>query len=205
MLAIADLVRAVERVNRAIDALRDALNNADRQFGDGDTGMTVGAVVAAWKELSDLPDDLGEAVLALGKATSRATGSSLGGVLAIGMVAAGRSLRGKQAADRDDVVAALDAATAAIRSRSGANPGDKSILDSLLRIREELASVHGSGDLALVARNAAANALSEFRDRESRIGRARMYGAQSAGHDDPGMLAALLMLDATIDETTRAT
>jgi hypothetical protein len=30
----------------------------------------------------------------------------------------------------------------------------------------------------------------------SKNGRARIYGAKSAGHDDPGMLAALLLLRA---------
>ncbi len=205
MLVTADIARAVERINNAVDALRDTLNDADRQLGDGDTGMTVGAVVAAWKAQPDLPGDVGEAVLVLGKATARATGSSLGAVLAIGMAAAGRTLRAKASADRDDVVAALDAATTAIQSRSGAAPGDKTILDSLLRIREALALAHDSADLARVARQAAATALSEFRGRESRLGRARMYGAKSIGHDDPGMLAALHMLDATIGDTERAT
>jgi len=203
MLVTADIVQAVERLNNAAATLRDTLNDADRQLGDGDTGMTVGTVVAAWNAQSDLPVDIGEAVLALGKATSRATGSSLGGVLALGLTAAGRTLRGKASADRDAIVVALDAAVAAICSRSGANPGDKTILDSLVRIRDELAEAHASANLAQVAKRAAANALSEFRERESRLGRARMYGARSIGHDDPGMLAALRMLVASTDETVR--
>ena len=71
--------------------------------------------------------------------------------------------------------------------RSGASAGDKTILDSLVAIRAALAS--GEDPL-----DAAQRALDEFRTRETKIGRARIYGAKSAGHDDPGMLAALLLL-----------
>lgn len=40
------------------------------------------------------------------------------------------------------------------------------------------------------------DALFGFGDRESRLGRARMHGARSVGHDDPGMLAAARLLSA---------
>jgi hypothetical protein len=83
----------------------------------------------------------------------------------------------------------LDAATAAIVERSGANAGDKTILDSLIAVRNALASEEDALD-------AAERVVDEFRSRESKIGRARIYGAKSAGHDDPGMLAALLLLRA---------
>jgi hypothetical protein len=50
--------------------------------------------------------------------------------------------------------------------------------------------------LGSVATEGAARALTEFRSCEARVGRARVYGEKSIGHDDPGMLAALLLLRA---------
>ena len=44
--------------------------------------------------------------------------------------------------------------------------------------------------------DAAAVALEQFRGREAKLGRARMYGAKSVGLDDPGMLAVYLVLAA---------
>lgn len=197
MLTSIAIARAIEHIDAGIVPIRDELNAADRHLGDGDTGMTIGQVVGAWKGASgSLPADVGAALLALGRETGRATGSSLGSVLAMGLSAAGRSGRGREQIDRAGIVPLLAAATAAITERSGAQPGDKSILDSLLRIEHALGTESGSGNALDMAVDAAAAALDEFRGRESRIGRARMYGARSAGHDDPGMLAVHRLLSA---------
>jgi dihydroxyacetone kinase-like protein len=196
MLTSSDITHAIAAIDVGIAAIRDELNAADRQFGDGDTGMTVTSVAAAWRAISDLPFDVGAALIALGRETGRATGSSLGSVIAIALSAAGRVVRGSEMVDRAGLVAMLAAATGAITERSGAAPGDKSILDSLLRIRRGIETEDSSGSALDIAVDAATAALAEFRGHESRIGRARMYGAQTAGHDDPGMLAVLLLLAA---------
>jgi hypothetical protein len=176
-----EIADAIRRIHRDLDTIRDALNAADRVMGDGDTGMTVANVVTAWH--AALANDYADAsamLLALGRETRRATGSSLGSVMGIGLSAAGKS-------GATDAAAMLDAAIAAITERSGASPGDKTILDSLVAIREALAAGNDPVD-------AAQQALDAFRTRETKIGRARIYGAKSAGHDDPGMLAALMLL-----------
>jgi dihydroxyacetone kinase-like protein len=49
--------------------------------------------------------------------------------------------------------------------------------------------------LAALARNAAANAIEEFRNKPNRIGRARMFAEKSVGMDDPGMVAVLRMTE----------
>ena len=177
------IARAVRNIYARLDAIRDQLNAADRVTGDGDTGMTIASVVTAWyAALGTEQADVSAMLQELGKLTRRATGSSLGSVLGIGLVAAGK-------VHDASPVAMLNAAASAITDRSGASAGDKTILDSLLAIRDALAKDASAID-------AAQRALSDFRQREAKIGRARIYGARSAGHDDPGMLAAFLLLRA---------
>jgi hypothetical protein len=184
----ADIEAAVRRIHARVDALRDDLNAADRALGDGDTGMTIANVVGAWMNaLPPAADDVAALLQQLGRETRRASGSSLGSVLAIGLTAAGKAA--PASADRAAIVAMLGAAADAITERSGASAGDKTILDSVLAVRDGVA---GGGSAAA----AAAAALEAFRGREARIGRARIYGAKSIGQDDPGMLAALLLLRA---------
>jgi dihydroxyacetone kinase-like protein len=191
------LRHAIERVHAAAAAIRDTLNAADRRLGDGDTGMTIEQVVSAWQALErEGAQDIGGAIVDLGRATARATGSSLGSVLAIGLSAAGRAVRGRAALDRAGMVTALAAARAAIVARSGAAIGDKTILDSIDHVERALAAAGDEAGLYAIAMQAAEAALAEFRARPSRIGRARMYGEKSAGSDDPGMLAAVLLLRA---------
>jgi dihydroxyacetone kinase-like protein len=132
--------------------------------------------------------------VALGRETSRASGSSLGAVLATGLGAAGRSVRGRTSLDRDGVVTAIAAAVHKIGERSGATAGAKTVLDSLLRMDRDARGAQAYGLDAAIASCRAV--LDEFRDRVATIGRARMYGDGSRGHDDPGMLAALLILRA---------
>jgi dihydroxyacetone kinase-like protein len=105
-------------------------------------------------------------------------------------------VRGQPALDRTGIVIALAAAEQAIVTRSGASLGDKTVLDSLSLIKNALAADHQGDSICVVALQAAERALDTFREREARIGRARMYGAKSAGVDDPGMLAIVLLLKA---------
>ncbi|HEX8012286.1 MAG TPA: DAK2 domain-containing protein [Casimicrobiaceae bacterium] len=188
-LTVACIADAVLRIHAQVDAMRDELNAADRALGDGDTGMTVANVVSAWITAVQTPaDDVGAMLQRLGRETRRATGSSLGSVMAIGLTAAGKAA-GASPVDRRMIVAMLGNAADAIVERSGACAGDKTILDSVLAVRDAMAEEKS-------ALEAASQALDDFRSREARVGRARMYGARSAGHDDPGMLAALLLLRA---------
>jgi hypothetical protein len=197
VLTTQDIAAGVASITADIAPIRDALNAADRRLGDGDTGMTIEQVVNAWGGFApDTMADVGEALVALGRQTARATGSSLGSVLAIGLGAAGRAVRGQVSLDRAGIVTALAAAADAITTRSGAAIGDKTVLDSLVHIKEALAAVPDTASLDDTALQAADQALAAYRAREARIGRARMYGAKSAGADDPGMLAVALLLRA---------
>ena len=197
MLTTQDLATGIDRMAAGIAPIRDALNAADRRLGDGDTGMTIEQVVQAWAAVAlDATADVGEALVALGRQTARATGSSLGSVLAIGLGAAGRAVRGQPALDRAGMVTALAAACDAVVTRSGASFGDKTVLDSIAHIKEGLAAASDDANFYDVTLRAAEQALDAYREREARIGRARMYGAKSVGFDDPGMLAVVLLLKA---------
>ena len=87
-----EIAQAIRRIYAELDPIRDALNAADRVMGDGDTGMTVANVVTAWyAALADEYPDASAMLQAMGRATRRATGSSLGSVMGIGLSAAGKS------------------------------------------------------------------------------------------------------------------
>lgn len=199
MLTTSALAAAFARVDARIGDIRDRLNDADSKLGDGDTGMTVVSLVGALNGIAEnLPKDLGAALAQCGRACAQATGSSLGAVIAMAFNAAARTVKGTEGADAAAVTTMLAAACAIIEQRSGATPGDKSVLDSLAAIRDALAAIDATEAMDFVALTAAQRALEQFRGREAKLGRARMYGAKSIGLDDPGMLAAALVLDAAL-------
>ena len=203
MLTTAALKASIGRIAAQLPDLRERLNDADSKLGDGDTGMTVARMVEAVEAAAaELPADVGAALAQCGRACSRATGSSLGAVVAMALTAAGRATRGQDAVDRPGQAAMLAAAAAIIQDRSGATPGDKTVLDSLLAIQEAFAGEESATSLRELALEAAQGALAGFRGREAKLGRARMYGAKSAGLDDPGMLAVCLILEAAGERAT---
>jgi len=200
MLSTPALVAAFARVDARIVDIRDRLNDADSKLGDGDTGMTVASLVTALNGVAaSLPPDLGVALAQCGRACAQATGSSLGAVIAMAFNAAARGAKGIEHADASAVATMLTNACTIIEQRSGATPGDKSVLDSLAAIRDALAASNATGTMDHVALGAAQQALEQFRDCEAKLGRARMYGAKSVGLDDPGMLAVALVLEALVE------
>ena len=125
----------------------------------------------------------------LAKAASIATGSSLGTLFATGLLAVSRESRGRETIEAGELSALIAKARDAMIARGGASLGDKTVLDSLDAIAKALEGVGSTEEAANVAAGAAGAALDEFRGKPNRIGRARMFGDQTIGQDDPGMLA----------------
>jgi dihydroxyacetone kinase len=84
----------------------------------------------------------------------------------------------------------------AMQKRGGAKHGDKSVLDALAAIAEALTKETDHTAFAEVADAAVDRAIAEYRDKPSRIGRARLAGARSIGQDDPGMVALKRIVEA---------
>lgn len=184
------IAAVIAQAHRAMAGLEQMLNDADAKLGDGDTGGMLARVIGkmADTDLSDAADP-GVALIRLAKAATTATGSSLGTLLATGLLAAGRQAKGREAIAVGDLSSLVATARDAMMARGGASLGDKTVLDSLDAMAKALEGKVTVADAKDAASRAAAEALLEFRARPNRIGRARMFGDQTIGIDDPGMLA----------------
>jgi dihydroxyacetone kinase len=189
-ITVSSISSAVARANSAMGRLEQVLNDADARLGDGDTGGMLARVIGKMAEV-DLSSatDPETALSQLAKAATIATGSSLGTLFATGLLAAGREAKGRETIMAGDLSALIATARDAMIARGGAALGDKTVLDSLDAIAEGLKGVQTSKQAAKAAEKAASEALDAFRMRPNRIGRARMFGDQTIGIDDPGMLA----------------
>ena len=189
-ITASSIAAAVARANGAMGRLEQVLNDADAKLGDGDTGGMLARVLGKMAEV-DLSSatDPGTALSQLAKAATIATGSSLGTLFATGLLAAGREAKGRGAIVAGDLSALVATARDAMIARGGASLGDKTVLDSLDAIADALKGVQTPEQAAKAAEKAASDALDTFRSKPNRIGRARMFGDQTIGSDDPGMLA----------------
>jgi len=195
------LAAGLGRIARHMEAVADELNALDGQLGDGDLGITMvrGSREVA-KTLDDLPADLGRALMIVAQGFTRTSGSSFGTLLATGLMAAAKELKGRERAEWSEVSGLLRAAFEMMRTRGKADLGDKTVLDPLDAAATATDGRESPATVLEAARRAVAETMDRMRDEQARIGRARIFGEKSVGMDDPGMLAFRRILDGLAQE-----
>lgn len=184
------LALAIERAHGAMATLTDTLNAADAKLGDGDTGTMLARLIATFAAV-DVPNapDLGAAFMALAKAGAASTGSSLGTLVVIAMMTAGKASSGKAELDWNDFSPLIGSIRDAAMARGKAELGAKTIIDGLDALARATGGKSDPAELAQAANAAMTDVLDDFRPRPCSMGRARMFAEKSVGLDDPGMLA----------------
>lgn len=195
-ITVQTLRDAVARSHSRITRLEDQLNAADALLGDGDTGSMLARVMEkmAATDLT-VTTDVGAAFTALARATMAATGSSLGTLLATALLTFAKSTKGRSEIPWSELSSLIEQAIEAMRTRGGANLGDKTILDALHSIAQSLTGIDDQSTAAFAAETGARTALERFKPLPCKIGRARLFPEKSTGAHDPGMLALCLLLE----------
>ena len=204
-LDVASLKAGLSAICERMDACAAELNDLDGRLGDGDLGVTMQRGARDLREvLSEAPDDLGILLMKSAQAFTRTSGSSFGTLLATGLMAGAKAFRGRAEVAWDEIPGAMTDALAAMQKRGKGELGDKTVLDALEAVRVACNGLAEPEDLLRAADRATNSALEEFREKPSRLGRARMFGDKSIGLDDPGMMAFRRMLDALANSGSRA-
>jgi len=196
-LTVDHLKAAAPRLAAAAEAAAAELNALDGQLGDGDLGITVSK---GWRAIAndaaELPADLGLAFLASAKAFQRVSSSSYGTLTATALMAAAKSTKGRTEVPWSEVSALIAAGRDAMMARGKGAIGDKSVLDALDAVARATAGLDDPAAMLAAASRAGDETLAAFRDKPSRLGRARIFADKSIGLDDPGMVAFRRVLDA---------
>ena len=197
MITTDSIKTAATKIAQLMEESADELNAADGLLGDGDLGITM---VRGFREIIEvrdsLPDDVGMALFQCAKAFTKSSGSSYGTLLATGLMSVAKKKKGQQEIQVEEISALLNDALDAMKQRGKAELGDKTVLD-VIAASSQAAKDQSDGSRVLKAINdAVTSTIDEFRSRQSKIGRARIFSEKSIGLDDPGMLAFRKMLEA---------
>ena len=197
MITTDSIKTAATKIAQLMEESADELNAADGLLGDGDLGITM---VRGFREIIEvrdsLPDDVGMALFQCAKAFTKSSGSSYGTLLATGLMSVAKKKKGQQGIQVEEISALLNDALDAMKQRGKAELGDKTVLD-VIAASSQAAKDQSDGSSVLKAINdAVTSTIDEFRSRQSKIGRARIFSEKSIGLDDPGMLAFRKMLEA---------
>ena len=197
MITTDSIKTAATKIAQLMEESADELNAADGLLGDGDLGITM---VRGFREIIEvrdsLSDDVGMALFQCAKAFTKSSGSSYGTLLATGLMSVAKKKKGQQEIQVEEISALLNDALDAMKQRGKAELGDKTVLD-VIAASSQAAKDQSDGSSVLKAINdAVTSTIDEFRSRQSKIGRARIFSEKSIGLDDPGMLAFRKMLEA---------
>jgi dihydroxyacetone kinase-like protein len=180
-----------------LEAEHQMLTELDGRVGDGDLGLTLLKAFRALDGLRHgLPADLGQALAQMGSAVAKVSSSSFGTLMATGLLAAARALKGREAAEWSELPALVRAAREAMQARGKAELGDKTVLDALAAIEKAATGRDDPAAQLAAARQGVDEAIEAFRGQPNKVGRARVYAERTIGIDDPGMVAARVMLAA---------
>ena len=197
MITTDSIKSAATKIAQLMEESADELNAADGLLGDGDLGITM---VRGFREIIEvrdsLPDDVGMALFQCAKAFTKSSGSSYGTLLATGLMSVAKKKKGQREIQVEEISALLDDALDAMKQRGKAELGDKTVLDVIAASSQAAKDQYDGSSVFKAINDAVTSTIDEFRSRQSKIGRARIFSEKSIGLDDPGMLAFRKMLEA---------
>ena len=168
----------------------DEFNAADGKIGDGDLGITIlNGLEEINKNIDKFKDDLSINFMLCSQAFVKKSGSSFGTLIAFSFMNISKNLKGKNTCDNNDIINMINIAMETIQERGKTKLGDKTILDSLSFILNNLRANKNNVNYPELFKSSTKEALDAFKGKKILIGRARMFEDKTKELDDPGMLA----------------
>lgn len=197
-LDLSDTIEMVKQVALSIIDSEPLLTDADRNLGDGDhgLGMERGMKAVIEKIESSSFNQISDVFKSAGMAMMSSMGGASGALFGTLFRNGGKALDGEETLNSDGLKSFLNAANEGVKSRGGASPGDKTMIDAL-----EPAAQEASKNISLplyelisLVSQAADRGKEESKDMIATMGRAKTLGERSLGHPDAGACSVAIIL-----------
>ena len=197
-LDLSDTIEMVKQVALSIIDSEPLLTDADRNLGDGDhgLGMERGMKAVIEKIESSSFNQISDVFKSAGMAMMSSMGGASGALFGTLFRNGGKALDGEETLNSDGLKSFLNAANEGVKSRGGASPGDKTMIDAL-----EPAAQEASENISLplcelisLVSQAADRGKEESKDMIATMGRAKTLGERSLGHPDAGACSVAIIL-----------
>ena len=197
-LDLSDTIEMIKQVALSIIDSEPLLTDADRNLGDGDhgLGMERGMKAVIEKIESSSFNQISDVFKATGMAMMSSMGGASGALFGTLFRNGGKVLDGAETLNSEGLKSFLKAANEGVKSRGGASPGDKTMIDAL-----EPAAQEASENISLplyelisLVSQAADRGKEESKDMIASMGRAKTLGERSLGHPDAGACSVAIIL-----------
>lgn len=196
------LIKLLDQIQCIMCEKKDYLIQLDSIVGDGDLGLTMSdGFVAAYNAVRDSAEaDTGKLLYTAGKAMSTAVPSTMGTLMASGLMQAGKELKGKEQLNNEDLLILFKAYEAGVMHRGKAKIGEKTFLDgidpAIKAFEEALQAGENLKSAAKKAEIAAKEGFENTTTMKAVHGRAATRGEASIKLEDPGAAVAMLLMKA---------
>lgn len=179
---------------------KEELIRLDSVVGDGDLGLTMsdgfGAASAAVTGSGE--EDIGKLLYFAGKAMASAVPSTMGTLMANGMLAAGKALKNQTQMDTPGMYRMMEAWLEGVQKMGKAQRGEKTFVDGLAPAVDTLREAQNTSmkEAAAKAAEAAQKGAEATVGMKAVHGRAAIRGEESRELLDPGAVVASLIVQA---------
>ena len=195
------LVKMLGEISAIMQVNKDNLIALDSVVGDGDLGLTMTKGFAVAHETAAKGEaDAGRMLYNAGKAMSSAAPSTMGTLMALGLMQGGKVLKGKTELTNDDIADFAAAYLEAVMTRGKAKLGEKTFLDGfhpgVVALKEALAAGERLAEGTAKAAVAAEEGFKAAKTMLAVHGKPAVKGEASRNMDDPGACVAMLIWQA---------
>lgn len=206
-ISLADIPEMFEAIAKKMNIVAAELCEMDARMGDGDLGLTMkkgfGALPQMIRELEET--DIGKLIMKSGMKMGSIVPSTMGTLMASGLMAGGKVLAGRTSIDAIAFSDFLRGFEEGVRKRGKCARGDRTLLDAIGTAsdacREYLAE-HPEASLeeaASIAFEGAEQGVEATRGMIPKYGKAAVHKAAANGERDQGACAGMYMIEGIRD------
>ena len=194
------IFNALNQIKLSIDQHKDEIEKLDQEIGDGDHIFNIQRGI---KESLDLKDELSgkapnEVLKKIGMKIMTTVGGSSGALFATLLMGMSKKYN-DELSDRKNITVMFVEGVDAMKKRGKADLGEKTMLDVLIPVSNELQKLSDQEDVKLIAKKiieAAEKGMLSTKDLIATKGRASFLGERAKGHIDPGARSSQLAIEA---------
>lgn len=187
-LTVDTLTTWMSKFAEKVETNKQFLSDLDTPIGDGDHGFNMDRGMKAVEEkLATKPADVTSGFKIIAMALISTVGGASGPLYGTAFLE-----MAKKSTTTNDIGELLDAALAGIEMRSGAKPGDKTMVDVWNALVPDVKN-------GILTENRITEAVAATKDMIARKGRASYLGERSKGHVDPGSQSSGYLFEALLE------
>ncbi len=194
------IFNTLNQIKLSIDQNKDEIEKLDQEIGDGDHIFNIQRGI---KESLDLKDELNgqapnEVLKKIGMKIMTTVGGSSGALFATLLLGMSKKYN-DELSDQKNIASIVAEGVEAMKKRGKADLGEKTMLDVLIPVSDELRKLSDQEDVKSIAEKIKVTAEKGMLSTKNIIatkGRASFLGERAKGHIDPGARSSQLAIEA---------